>query len=84
MTDRLDQYVAEEGEACQLQAAVVCANPFNLDVSSTLMFKDWFSRNVYLKVMGGKSLFTICRCEISDNSDHSRDERPHPKPQGGD
>ncbi len=31
------------------------------------MLKDWFSRNVYLKVMGSESLFTISLCEISDN-----------------
>ncbi|KAF4120469.1 uncharacterized protein GMORB2_2907 [Geosmithia morbida] len=46
------QYCGEEGSDCLLKAAVVCSNPFNLEVSSKMMQSRYFSREVYLRVMG--------------------------------
>ncbi|KAE8446149.1 hypothetical protein EG329_012522 [Mollisiaceae sp. DMI_Dod_QoI] len=49
----LTNYIAEEGSACLLKAAVVCSNPWNLDVSSAALKRTWLGREVYLKTMGG-------------------------------
>lgn len=46
------QYCGEEGPDCILKAAVVCSNPFNLEVSSKILQNSFFSREVYLRVMG--------------------------------
>lgn len=45
------QYLGEEGEACPLKAAVVCSNPWNLDVGSTGLQSTWIGREVYSKSM---------------------------------
>jgi predicted alpha/beta-fold hydrolase len=51
--------LGEEGDACQLKAAVLCANPWNLEVSSVAMQSNFMGLNVYSKVMGAsmKKLF---------------------------
>lgn len=46
------QYCGEEGEACELKAAVVCSNPWNLDVSNKALRRTWLGLEVYSKVMG--------------------------------
>lgn len=53
------QYLAEEGDACQLKAAVLCASPWNLDVSSVQLQSTWLGLEVYSKTMGSsmKKLF---------------------------
>ena len=53
------QYLGEEGENCQLKAAVACSNPWNLEVSSMVLQKSWIGLNVYQRVMGSnmKKLF---------------------------
>lgn len=53
------QYLGEEGDACQLKAAVLCASPWNLDVSSSNLQNTMMGLNVYSKVMGTsmKALF---------------------------
>lgn len=53
------QYLGEEGEDCQIKAAVLCASPWNLDVSSATLQQTWIGREVYSKTMGNsmKALF---------------------------
>ncbi|KAL6719633.1 hypothetical protein ACLMJK_001554 [Lecanora helva] len=55
------QYIGEEGEACELKAAVVCSNPWNLDVSSMALQRTWLGMEVYQRTMGSsmKSLFEM-------------------------
>lgn len=48
------QYCAEEGENCTLKAAVVCSNPFNLEISSKMTQSTLIGKEVYLRVMGCK------------------------------
>ncbi|OCL14433.1 carboxylesterase-like protein [Glonium stellatum] len=49
----LTNYVAEEGSSCELKAAVVCSNPWNLEVSSLALQRSWIGLEVYSKIMGG-------------------------------
>jgi predicted alpha/beta-fold hydrolase len=53
------QYLGEEGDACQLKAAVICASPWNLEISSVAMQSTYMGLEVYSKVMGSsmKKLF---------------------------
>lgn len=50
----LTNYCGEEGPNCVLKGAVVCSNPFNLDVSSKILQGSYIGREVYLRVMGSK------------------------------
>lgn len=65
----LTNYLGEEGEACQLKAAVLCANPWNLDISSADLQRTFMGLNVYSKTMGMnmKRLFEEHVDEISKN-----------------
>ncbi|KAG6009672.1 hypothetical protein E4U21_001736 [Claviceps maximensis] len=45
----LTNYCGEEGENCLLKAAVVCSNPFNLEVSSKILRTSLVGREVYLR-----------------------------------
>ncbi|KAE8353556.1 AB-hydrolase YheT [Aspergillus coremiiformis] len=65
----LTNYLGEEGEACQLKAAVICASPWNLDVSSVTMQSSWIGLEVYSKVMGSnmRQLFEHHVEEVSKN-----------------
>lgn len=65
----LTNYLGEEGEACQLKAAVLCANPWNLDVSSVDLQRTFMGLNVYSKTMGMnmKRLFEEHVDEVSKN-----------------
>jgi len=49
----LTNYCGEEGPNCELKAAVVCSNPFNLEISSKILQNTWIGKEVYLRVMGG-------------------------------
>ena len=55
----LTNYLGEEGDACQLKAAVICANPWNLDICAVNLQRTWLNLNVYSRAMGGnmKKLF---------------------------
>jgi len=55
----LVQYLGEEGEACELKAAVLCASPWNLEVCSLNLQRTWLGMEVYSKTMGSsmKRLF---------------------------
>ena len=57
----LSQYLGEEGSGCLLKAAVVCSNPWNLDVGSVALQRSWLGREVYSRTMGSnmKALFEL-------------------------
>ncbi|RYP24553.1 hypothetical protein DL765_000573 [Monosporascus sp. GIB2] len=46
------QYLGEEGAACQLKAAVVCANPWDLQVSNKELRRTFIGHEVYQRVLG--------------------------------
>jgi predicted alpha/beta-fold hydrolase len=48
----LTNYVGEEGDKCELKAAVVISNPWNLDVSNKALQRSYIGKEVYSKVMG--------------------------------
>ncbi|KAI5461352.1 hydrolase, alpha/beta fold family [Mariannaea sp. PMI_226] len=48
----LTNYCGEEGPKCPLKGAVVCSNPFNLEVASKMLQSSIIGREVYLRVMG--------------------------------
>lgn len=62
------QYLGEEGDACQLKAAVLCASPWNLDVSSVQLQSTWLGMEGYSKTMGSnmKRLFEAWVCPTAD------------------
>ncbi|KAL9112710.1 MAG: hypothetical protein Q9227_003013 [Pyrenula ochraceoflavens] len=49
----LANYLGEEGENCQLKAAVLCSNPWDLEVSSVALHQSWLGLNVYSKALAG-------------------------------
>ncbi|KAJ5180288.1 hypothetical protein N7492_003498 [Penicillium capsulatum] len=65
----LANYLGEEGDACQLKSAVLCASPWNLDISSVMLQSTWIGKEVYSKTMGSsmKRLFEQHVDEISKN-----------------
>ncbi|KAI5924299.1 Alpha/Beta hydrolase protein [Camillea tinctor] len=50
----LTNYLGEEGPAAELKAAVVCANPWNLDVSNKMLESSYIGHEVYLRTLGSK------------------------------
>ncbi|KAH7152253.1 Alpha/Beta hydrolase protein [Dactylonectria estremocensis] len=66
----LTNYCGEEGANCVLKAAVACSNPFNLEVSSKMLQSNYFSREVYLRIMGSslKDLARTHRAELEKYS----------------
>lgn len=48
----LTNYLGEEGEGCQLRAAVVASSPWTLEVSNGALQRTWLGREVYSKTMG--------------------------------
>ena len=44
--------MGEEGDDCMFKAAVVCSNPWKLEVSSIAMQRSWIGLEVYSKTMG--------------------------------
>lgn len=48
----LCNYLGEEGEACELDAAVLVGNPWNLDRTSVLLNATYMGRNLYLRNLG--------------------------------
>ncbi|KAJ5504809.1 AB-hydrolase YheT [Penicillium fimorum] len=65
----LTNYLGEEGDACQLKAAVICASPWNLDVSSMVLQSTWIGKEVYSRTMGTsmKKLFEAHVGQVSKN-----------------
>ncbi|GKT58757.1 alpha/beta fold family protein [Colletotrichum tofieldiae] len=48
----LTNYCGEEGVNCELTAAIVCSNPFNLEVANKALKRTFLGREVYQRVMG--------------------------------
>lgn len=48
----LTNYCGEEGSDCLLKGAVVCSNPFNLEVSRNVLQSGFIGKEVYLRIMG--------------------------------
>ncbi|KAF2652829.1 AB-hydrolase YheT, partial [Lophiostoma macrostomum CBS 122681] len=48
----LTNYCGEEGERCELQAAVACSNPWNLELSHWALRRTWVGHELYLRVLG--------------------------------
>ncbi|KAI9808689.1 MAG: hypothetical protein M1825_003841 [Sarcosagium campestre] len=47
----LTTYIGEEGSSCALKAAVVCSNPWNLEVGSLALQRTWLGLHVYSRGM---------------------------------
>ncbi|KAL1311081.1 hypothetical protein AAFC00_001290 [Neodothiora populina] len=47
----LTNYLGEEGENCVVNAAVVVASPWNLEVAALALQRTWLGMNVYSKTM---------------------------------
>lgn len=64
------KYIGEEGDNCQLKAAVVVSNPWNLEAGSLALQRTWIGREVYSKTMGTnmKRLFEMHREQIVKNT----------------
>ncbi|KAI9677650.1 MAG: hypothetical protein M1817_006605 [Caeruleum heppii] len=71
----LTNYLGEEGAECVLKAAVVISNPWNLDISNTILQSTWLGLEVYSKTMGSnlKKLVEIHADQVSKNADVSLD-----------
>ncbi|CAK42236.1 putative esterase YMR210W [Aspergillus awamori] len=65
----LANYLGEEGDACELKAAVLCASPWNLEIGSLNLQNTLIGREVYSKVMGTsmKDLFERHVEQVSKN-----------------
>ncbi|RFU28928.1 hypothetical protein B7463_g7425, partial [Scytalidium lignicola] len=65
----LATYLAEEGENCQIRAAVFCANPWNIEICSMNLQKSLIGLEVYSRAMGSSTrrLFEQHAKELSTN-----------------
>ena len=50
------QYIGEEGKNCVFKAAVVCSNPFNLEVCSKVLQNSLIGKEIYLRVLASTYL----------------------------
>lgn len=57
--------MGEEGSQCELKAAVVCSNPWDLAAGSLALQRTWLGKEVYSKTMteGLRGLFFKCVLE---------------------
>lgn len=46
------QYLGEEGEECELKAAVVFSNPWNMEAGNLALQRTWLGKEVYSRTMG--------------------------------
>lgn len=53
--------MGEEADTCILEAAVVCSNPWTLDVASLGLHRTFLGREIYSKTMGRnlKNVFEV-------------------------
>ncbi|KAI1867868.1 uncharacterized protein JN550_006675 [Neoarthrinium moseri] len=67
----LTNYLGEEGSNCQLKAAVACANPWNLELSSNALKRTFIGHNLYSRVLGTamKKLAETHKTEIEKFTD---------------
>ncbi|KAH8689620.1 hydrolase, alpha/beta fold family protein [Talaromyces proteolyticus] len=65
----LSNYLGEEGENCELKGAVVCSNPWNLDLSNSVLKQSWIGTEVYSSALGANlvRLFNEHADELSDH-----------------
>ncbi|KAI4182025.1 MAG: hypothetical protein L6R41_006255 [Letrouitia leprolyta] len=65
----LANYLGEEGDKCLLDAAVVCSNPWNLDVGSIALQRTWAGLEGYSRSMARdlKGLFELNIEQLSEN-----------------
>ncbi|ERF69292.1 hypothetical protein EPUS_03996 [Endocarpon pusillum Z07020] len=65
----LTNYLGEEGAGCELKAAMVLSNPWNLDVSSVVLQSTFLGLHVYSRTMGTnmRRLFETHVDQISKN-----------------
>ncbi|KAK8002791.1 hypothetical protein PG989_002510 [Apiospora arundinis] len=72
----LTNYLGEEGANCELKAAIACANPWNLELSSKALKRSFLGHNLYSRVLGTamKKLVETHRAEIEKFTDLSMDE----------
>ncbi|KAK8066372.1 hypothetical protein PG997_013119 [Apiospora hydei] len=72
----LTNYLGEEGADCQLKAAIACANPWNLELSSKALKRTFIGHNLYSRVLGTamKKLAETHRTEIEKFTDLSMEE----------
>jgi len=55
----LTNYCGEEGDECLFKAAVVCSNPFNLDVANKSLKRTFLGKEVYQRAMGSECFSLI-------------------------
>ncbi|KAH7033262.1 Alpha/Beta hydrolase protein [Microdochium trichocladiopsis] len=48
----LTNYIAEEGASCNFKAAIVCANPWSLDISHKMLSSSFIGHHLYQRVLG--------------------------------
>jgi len=48
----LTNYLGEEGEKCELEAAILVCNPWNLDVCNAMLMSTYIGLNAYMAAMG--------------------------------
>ena len=53
----MKKYVGEEGENCKLTATIVCANPWNLEVSNLALKRSFLGHELYLRALGSEYLY---------------------------
>lgn len=46
------QYLGEEGDKCEFKAAVICSNPWNLELGSQALQRSWIGLEIYSRTMG--------------------------------
>jgi predicted alpha/beta-fold hydrolase len=61
--------LGEEGDKCELKAAVVISNPWNLESGSLALQRTWLGREIYSKTMGTnmKRLLALHHDQVSKN-----------------
>ncbi|PCG98153.1 AB-hydrolase YheT, putative [Penicillium occitanis (nom. inval.)] len=67
----LTNYLGEEGENCLLNAAVLCANPWNLDVANVALRSTWIGAEVYSAHMA-VSLVKLFNQHVDELTHHPR------------
>ncbi|TGZ81065.1 AB-hydrolase YheT [Ascodesmis nigricans] len=65
----LTNYLGEEAERCELRAAAVVSNPWNLELTDNGLHRTWIGHHVYSKVLGGnlRRLFELHRPHLTQD-----------------
>jgi hypothetical protein len=48
----LCSYLGEEGESCELEAAILIGTPWNLEITNTLMVNSTLGLHIYQRALG--------------------------------